>query len=50
MVRHCEWLRQQMDVTSKAEMDNILLSMRFNAFKDNIYFDDIFFGYIEVRP
>lgn len=45
-----KWMSATTTVTSKAEMDNILLSMRFNAFKDNIYFDDIFFGYIEVRP
>lgn len=45
-----QWVQAEGKVTSKAEMENIILSMRFNAFYGKIYFDDIFFGYIEVRP
>lgn len=37
-------------ITSKAEMESVILSLRFNYFFGEIYFDDIFFGYIEVRP
>lgn len=44
-----QWETSEGTITSKEEMENIILNMRFNLFRGLIYFDDIFFGYIEER-
>lgn len=44
-----EWREFSCQITGKSVME-VALSMRFNTFKGEIYFDDLFFGYVEQRP
>ena len=44
-----QWTEFSCSIEGIKELE-VALSMRFNGFKDEIYFDDFFFGYIEERP
>ena len=44
------WKQIQYTVKGLSELENLRMSLRFNAFHGEVYFDDFYFGNEEVRP